>query len=503
RPPVCFSKASLVLNIAPPLGLAYIAGTLKSLNYRYNVIDSISMGFEEYGHTKEKDIYYRGLSTKDIISRIPATTNLLFVSCMFANDWNHTREIVKEIKSIRNDLKIIAGGETVSALPDYILEDCPELDYICIGEGERFVANFCHRFFGDLDVRETGGLAYRENGVVKVNGERKRIIEVDEIPWPDWESFNIENYLNNSISFGMDNGRVMPFNASRGCAYRCSFCSSPNMWGTRYIPRDPQDIIKELSYYKERYKVDSVEFHDLTLFMKKSWMNEFLKKMVAQKLNLSWTITIGTRVEGFTEENIKLLKMAGCTYLTFAPESGSNETLKYVEKRLKIERIYEKIKLVIDNQILTKINVIIGFPDETRVGIWKSLWMIIKCAYLGVNDISISIFYPYPGSKFFDELVAKDELKLNRSYFSSLYSNEYFKVKKHYCRNVGDLELTFYSFFALASFYALSYIFHPMKLFKFLKGIRQKKFETRLEKFLVGHRKANVGGFRVKLLRNE
>ena len=114
------------------------------------------------------------------------------------------------------------------------------------------------------DIKDLDGLAFIEDGKFVKTKARKRIKHIDEIPWPDWETFSIEPYLDNAVSFGPGAGRNMPILATRGCPYECTFCSNPVMYGRRYYTRQVADLIKEIKYYIDRYKITGLQFYDLT-----------------------------------------------------------------------------------------------------------------------------------------------------------------------------------------------------------------------------------------------
>ena len=84
--------------------------------------------------------------------------------------------------------------------------------------------------------------------------------KLSEIPPPAWDQFPLDEYLAYADFFGVNRGRSMPILATRGCPYKCTFCSSPQMWTTRYVVRDPDDVADEIADYVERYGIQNVNF---------------------------------------------------------------------------------------------------------------------------------------------------------------------------------------------------------------------------------------------------
>ena len=85
--------------------------------------------------------------------------------------------------------------------------------------------------------------------MVVTTSDRRRIWEVDEIPWPDWNTVPLSNYLDNNLCSDAYVSRCMPILASRGCRYQCTFCSSPQVFGTKWVARSPRKVFEEIKHY--------------------------------------------------------------------------------------------------------------------------------------------------------------------------------------------------------------------------------------------------------------
>ena len=121
----------------------------------------------------------------------------------------------------------------------------------------------------------------------------------------------------------------MPILATRGCPYQCTFCSSPTMWTTRYIMRNPKDIVDEIEWLVKKYDANDFEFFDLTAIIKKSWMLAFCKELRERKIgNITWQLPVGTRSEALDKETLQAIYDSGCAYICYAPESGSEKSLR-------------------------------------------------------------------------------------------------------------------------------------------------------------------------------
>ena len=290
----------------------------------------------------------------------------------------------------------------------------------------------------------------------------------------------VENYLDKGLSYGVNRGRSMPMIASRGCPYQCTFCSNPQMWGTRWLARDPIKVIEEIETYIARYKISNVDFYDLTAIVKKDWIVRFCKELISRKLQITWQLPSGTRSEAIDAEVSCLLYLSGCRNMNYAPESGSERTLKEIKKKVKIDRMMDSLRDAVRNGINVKLNIIIGFPHETHADILKTLLLLLKFSAAGAHDVSVGVFAPYPGSELYDDLVKSGRITHDDEYWQKL---AYVDISEtvSYSNHVSAGWLKFYNWAAFAVFYVSNYIFRPLRVVRTLLHLATNHHESRGE----------------------
>ena len=461
-------------SIVPPITLAILSANLRAANIAVTNIDAVG---EDLNHIalnpKNPKFNYQGLSSEEIIKRIPINTNLLAFSCMFSNEWPFTRDVIQAIRKAKPEITIIAGGEHVSALPEYVLSNCPELDFIAIGEGDETITEIANALKNKTPIEKITGIGYLKNKRLIKTPPRKRLRAVDTLPWPAWDLVPIQNYFNLGSSHGPYRGRTMPIIASRGCPYNCSFCSNEDMFGRSYFTRDVKCIVDEIEYYIEKYQIKCIDFYDLTIFINRQWTINFCKELINRNLKIVWQVSGGTRTEPIDEEVISYLKKAGCEYLCFAPETGSKEVLKMIRKRCDLDRMVKLFKISNKYKLDTRANLIIGFPNETRKQILETILFQAKLALIGVLDAPIFIFSPYPGTDDFRLLqkrgIIAPDAELQDDFFENLGVIGT-KRKMRVCKAVGDTELKFYQLAGMVIFYGIYYLKNPIFLIKFIKN---------------------------------
>ena len=466
----------------PPIGLAYLAGMCKKANVGVIGIDAAGQNLNKTFKIPKYNLKGNGLEVDEIIKLIDPRTKTIGISSMFSHEWPYVRDSIHQIKKKFPEAKIVVGGEHATALPEYCLRDCNSIDYISLGEGEETWSQIVKKNDGNFD--EIAGLAYLKNNNFVQSEPRKRIAHIDEIPWPDWETFPIEPYLDNAVSFGPGSGRNMPILASRGCPYECTFCSNPLMFGRRYYTREINDLIKQIKHYIEKYKITGLQFYDLTAIVKKKWVLEFCEALKKNNINLEWTLPSGTRSEALDLEVIKALASVNLKYLVYAPESGSAATLKRIKKKIKISSVEQSIKYAVSQKIVARTNLIIGFPGETRLQVYRTLYQQIKFAFMGVEDVPTYYFNAYPGTELFDQLVKEKKLIINDDYFHSLASLSHYNLAPtniSYNEYMGRYELYVYRMIGMILAYAISYIIRPKRILRTVSSLFKDNSATVVE----------------------
>lgn len=484
NPPRLLRLVGATMKPAPPLGLSFIAGAISARGHEVTVIDTLAEGRDDYYPFKHK-IMVNGLSFEDTCRMIPHDVDIIGFSIMFSGNWIHNREMIDEVASRFPSATIIAGGEHITACPEFCLEQTVHLKACIIGEGEETVVELLDAIMSGDDLNNVSGISYKtDEGKIITTERRPRVKELLSINRPAWEFFPLKKYVDNQITLGVAQGILsLPLLATRGCPYTCTFCSSPLMWGTKYNMRSVKDVADEIETFYHRYNARNFDFYDLTAIIKKQWIIDFCQELLKRDLpNLTWQIPAGTRSEAIDDEVAYWLKKSGCTNITYAPESGSPETLKLIKKKVNLNDMLRSIRHSNKEGMNIKINFIIGFPNETHKNIWESIRFLIQASKAGVHDMAPSIFSPYPGSELFRNLQDSGEIDIYKDdYFIEIVNVDTFFDNKFYNKNIGKIPLRLYLFLYLLVFYSANYFYHPKRFLKTLRNLVTQKYESRGE----------------------
>jgi anaerobic magnesium-protoporphyrin IX monomethyl ester cyclase len=469
----------------PPLGLAYIAAAIKEAGFAYHVIDGTGEALDSIRPYPERaDFMTQGLSFEEIVERIPPETDVIGIGCTFSSSWPLTRRLTEAVRRGFPDALMVLGGEHGTAVPELVLRTSP-VDVVVLGEGEETFVNLLQARRAGTPLREVKGIALRDGGQIVNTGLSARKREVDAIPLPDWESFPVEEYVSRHQINGINLGRSMPLLSTRGCPFKCTFCSSPNMWTQRWYPRDPRLVADEMELYLRRYGATNFDFQDLTAIIKRQWIVDFCNELISRGLNITWQMPSGTRSEVFDEEVADLLYRSGCRALAFAPESGSPEILKIVKKQVNLEKMLVSMRAAVKRGLKLSCFIVIGFPDDTPATLKHSLKLIRKMAVLGVYDVAVSKFVPYPGSELFKRLQDEGKIQLDDDFFVSPM-DFYTSKAPSYADAISTTYLYRMMLWMFVNFYVISFTFHPARTARaLLKAVFTGVEETRYARWFV------------------
>jgi radical SAM superfamily enzyme YgiQ (UPF0313 family) len=232
----------------------------------------------------------------------------------------------------------------------------------------------------------------------------------------------------------------------------------------------------------QRYRIDNIDFYDLTAIIDRDWILEFCRLLDARGLRITWQLPSGTRSEALDEPVLQAMYRSGCRNVSYAPESGSPRTLEAIKKKVKIDRLERSMRMAVRAGLNVKANILIGFPGEQRGNIHETLRFVLRMARIGVHDVSVWTFSPYPGSELFDQLRAAGRLPtLDDDYYASLLSYSDISGAVSYSDALNAKQLQRYRLAGLVGFYGASYLTHPSRPLRSLYNIATRRYESRME----------------------
>ena len=209
------------------------------------------------------------------------------------------------------------------------------------------------------------------NGIITksfCNDKIDFVSDLNDLPFPAWEDFPLENYWKLGYSHGpLSDKKYLPMLSSRGCPYPCNFCVVPKTNERKWRSRSPENVVKELEYFKDKLGVTEFHFEDLNPTVNDKRTKELCNLLIEKNLKISWKMVAGTKVESIKDlETVRLLKKSGCNYISISPESGSKDLMKEINKPFNYEHAIKIIKEMKKNKIFSQACFVIGYPGEKK-----------------------------------------------------------------------------------------------------------------------------------------
>lgn len=499
HPPLYLNvEAMTALRPSLPLGLAYIAATLREAGHEVAVLDAVGEAPNQVTQGARNQLFALGLTIPELIARLDADADVFGLTNMWSFSWPLVRELVQEMKKAYPDTPILCGGEHFTGLPDFSFEQAP-IDFIALGEGEETAVAVLEALQrGDTDYAAIDGLVFRGPDGKAQHADkprRERNKAVDELPWPAWDLFKVHTYTEQGYINGVNAGMTIPILATRGCPYQCTYCANPGMWGIRWYARDAKDVVDEIESYYQTYGATNFPFQDLTAILKKDWILEFCRELLARKLPITWQFPSGTRCEVVDDEVAELLRKTGGRSMAFAPESGSERTRKLIKKQMKTEALMKAVHASVRNGLNISTFMVIGFPHDTREDLKDTVRLVRKLARAGIDDSAVGFFFPIPNTQLYRELMASGRIQLDDDFLlTPVFANEKKLLpENNYCEHLSAKELTRWKYKLLLHFYATSFACRPWRLVRIVFNAVRGKETSKMETFLSDMLRRNKG----------
>jgi anaerobic magnesium-protoporphyrin IX monomethyl ester cyclase len=305
---------------------------------------------------------------------------------------------------------IVSSSDATDNVDLYIRQGA---DFVIIGEGEITLKELTSALVSDAsaDCSIIEGIAYKtQDNIVHHTSKRHVMHELDQIPTPAWDVVEVEAYKSRWIKkHGYFSLNMV---TTRGCPYKCNWCAKP-IYGNRYNTHSAARIVTELEQLMHTFQPDHIWFCDDIFGLKPEWLKTFAT--LVEEKGLTFTFKIQSRADLLVqEENVHALARAGCSTVWIGTESGSQKILDAMDKGIALHQIYTATRLLKKYRIAPCFFLQFGYPGETYEDIESTINLVTE---LLPEDIGISVSYPLPGTKFYDNV--KNELKLKSNWVDS------------------------------------------------------------------------------------
>lgn len=358
------------------IGLAYLVAYARQIhdNLNFTVLDTRTANKRE---------------TKDFFS---TKFDLIGITC-FSPVYYEVIDIFNKIKKIDADVPICLGGPYVTTLEEDIFSKTPA-EFAVIGEGEITFAQLISYLKSEIKIEEIDGLIYREPcGKITKNKPRGKIKDLDSIPFPAWDIYNMDRYPLHRVT------------ASRGCPFSCVWCSSTAVWDYTHRQRSVDNVMAEIEELINKYGKKIFVFSDNTFNSNIKWLENFCDKLIEQKIDILWSVSF--RADIINEKVAQKMKLSGCYNVSVGIESANNEILKNISKSANIDAFAKGIKVLKEANIEIMSQYVIGSPGETLDTVCESMEFAKKS---GADYANFYMILPYRKTPMWDYVVKNGNL---------------------------------------------------------------------------------------------
>ncbi|MHB8173591.1 MAG: B12-binding domain-containing radical SAM protein, partial [Nitrospirota bacterium] len=323
--------------------------------------------------------------------------NIVGLCCIGTTYLYDSLNAARLVKMVSPQTKVIIGGTHPTLAPEEVLTLGPEVDFCCIGEGEETLAEFIRTVSGgERDFSNVKGLAFRDGSSVIKTEARPFIENLDTLPIPAYHRVPMDSPLYTIDVIGPK--CVVP-SFSRGCGFKCTFCTETLRWGNRWRGKSAWKIVEEIELLQKNYGIKTFLLGDNDFLWSRQRNLEYCELM--EKKGLKANLWIQARPDHIMRDRdlIPRFRKVGLFEVLVGIESFDQSMMDKWEKREELETIVNCIALLKKNGIMVLTSLMFGHWNDRK----ESLDSLIKSAIKYSDFMGLGIATPFPGTQFYKE----------------------------------------------------------------------------------------------------
>jgi len=344
-------------------------------------------------------------------------------SCIRGFQVAHGSRVAKALRERYPDLPMIWGGWFPSVLPERFLEE-GIADAVCLGQGEFTFSEVVAALESGTDLAEVPGLMVRRDGE-NIRTEHRKVVGFDDIPDVPWHLIDYEQYAELQRRLANERAvrhryadpwdlpagtvrRGFSFHSSYGCPEPCTFCCSPDVTGRRWKAIPGHVLAERILECHDRFEFNVLRFQDANFGVHERRSNEFCQDLIDAGSPFWWSGTYEIEtVARYAEESIDRMAESRFHLATLGAESGSEEQLSQIKKKIDIENHLELALNRLNRRgIQTALSWIIGYPGESAKSMHETITVAARIKHRFPNSPSdVFPFWAIPGTEDFRKAV--------------------------------------------------------------------------------------------------
>ena len=341
------------------LSIGYVAAYAVSRGHTVEVVDMYTWSWEK---------------VTDFITK--SHPDIVAIACSHSIDRGSAYNVARFVKELRSTIKVVFGGHHSSAMAEQIVRHFP-VDVVVVGEGEVTFEELIRAWENSGDIHDIKGLVFLEGEELIKTAERPPINNLDSLPFP----IRGEISKNRTVAVtyplplpqlkykgkSIGSRTYVSMATSRGCPYKCQFCSVTSFWGAKWRMRSPQNVVDEIEVLVEKHGVQHINFFDDIFSIKPERVIEICHEIVRRGIEVTWDNM--TRVDSVSEDLAYWMRESGCMWTSFGIETGDDVVMKNINKEINNERVIRAFDIFRRQEIATVALMMVGNPGETQASI--------------------------------------------------------------------------------------------------------------------------------------
>ncbi|WP_407556304.1 B12-binding domain-containing radical SAM protein [Winogradskyella sp. 4-2091] len=320
----------------------------------------------------------------------------------------------KKIKELYPESITIWGGYFASNQYKVCM-DSGYVDYIVNGPGDNTFPQLLDVLEGKNDQKKIliRNLIYKDENDNIIQTVKEALLDQDSLPQYPYTYFNTFYPLESYLAKTFMGKRTLAYHSSMGCPFSCSFCAVVPIYNAKWKAKSAENIYKDVQYFKEKYNIDALEFHDNNFFTSKKRVLEFSKLVINDNIEWWGEGRIDT-INKYSDEDLQLMRKAGCRMMFLGAETGNDDVLKQMNKggTQSGQMIKDFVLRMKKADIIPELSFVLGLPAKDEKTVYEQiLWDINFIKEIKTinpdTEIIIYLYSPVPteGSELYQQIL--------------------------------------------------------------------------------------------------
>jgi anaerobic magnesium-protoporphyrin IX monomethyl ester cyclase len=376
---------------AVPLGLAQLAGCLEQAGIPVEILDANALG-----------IGWQGLEAA--IARADPGLIGMTVYTPYVPEVSRAVGVARQAAP---QAVIALGGPHVTYTVEETLAAMPQVDLVARGEGDRIIVDLARALEGGQGLETVPGISFRRDGTI-VETPTPPPVDVTALPAPAFHLLPMDRYFWRELG-----GTFATVLASRGCPFRCTFCSEWPFWRGGWRPYDPEAVVEQLDLLVNRYGRRNIWFGDDCFNVDRDHVAAICEGILQRGLDLNWYYQGRADLLVKYQDLLPLIRRAGNRMVQIGIEASSDEQRDELNKHLRTGTVEQAVRLLRQNDIVCQGMLIVGLPGDSPRTFAQKVRLVNRLDI----DFPVFVFYTlFPGTPIYDEAVAQGRIKLPADY---------------------------------------------------------------------------------------